>query len=204
MIRAILLLSALIAASLSACAAPADDRAVSGSQRMGNSEAAGAGGRLVDVVSAGVRRVDVASSDARRVDVVSAGAAPVSVARAEMAPHGVVLADPGGAQPLHPASLLRRWVPLTGPGSAHPEPPFVEFRPDGTWIGSDGCNGLSGTWSAGQTGQWQATLGPSTMIFCDNVPVGLWIERAARVNLDGNVLVLRDGLSQELGRLRPA
>jgi META domain-containing protein len=109
----------------------------------------------------------------------------------------------GGGRAADQNSLVRRWVPAVAQG-AHPQPPYVELRADGTWTGSDGCNGLRGTWSAEPAGQWQATVGPSTKIFCDNVNVGQWLEHANRANLDGDLLILFDGAGQETGRFRPA
>ncbi|WP_051580425.1 META domain-containing protein [Pseudonocardia acaciae] len=107
-----------------------------------------------------------------------------------------------GDRPADRVGLVRRWVPVSGGGAANRRPPFVELRADGGWSGSDGCNGLRGTWSLGADGAWRATQGPTTKMACDNVNVGLWLERATSVRLDGAVLVLVDGGGQETGRLR--
>ncbi|WP_319460259.1 hypothetical protein [Micromonospora sp. RTP1Z1] len=41
--------------------------------------------------------------------------------------------------------LVGRWVPAPGPETA-----YAEFRADGEWRGSDGCNGQAGRWIAGR------------------------------------------------------
>lgn len=101
-------------------------------------------------------------------------------------------------------ALVGRWSPEDGPDRA-----FLEFRADGSWVGSDGCNGLGGRWVAGADGALLATSGPSTLIGCDNVPVGAWLVNARRAGLDeaeadGERLVLVDATGKELGRLRTA
>jgi heat shock protein HslJ len=117
-----------------------------------------------------------------------------ALARPAELPTGLVAPDPG--------ALVGRWVPEDGRGSG-PEPAHLEFRADGGWAGSDGCNGLGGRWVAGVDGALLATNGPSTLIGCDNSPVGQWLADARRVGLDGEKLVLVNAAGKELGRLRP-
>lgn len=100
-------------------------------------------------------------------------------------------------------ALVGRWVPASGGRGSGPKPAHVELRADGSWTGSDGCNGLGGRWVAGADGALLATSGVSTMIGCDNAPIGEWLASARRVGLDGETLVLVDAAAKEIGRLRP-
>ncbi|MEU5724255.1 hypothetical protein ABZ783_20825 [Micromonospora sp. NPDC047738] len=95
--------------------------------------------------------------------------------------------------------LVGRWVPVSGPRRA-----YVEFKADGEWRGSDGCNGHGGRWVVGSGGAFLATTGPSTLIGCDGVPVGAWLASSWRAGLAGETLVLLDARSKETGRLRRA
>src|ERR1700712_1913974 len=42
-----------------------------------------------------------------------------------------------------------------------PEQPFVAFVQDNTWIASDGCNRVEGTWTVDGNGVMTTTAGPS-------------------------------------------
>lgn len=110
---------------------------------------------------------------------------------------------PAGLTPARRDTLLGRWVPVDArPGRFGSGGPYVELRDDGTWRGSDGCNGEGGRWVAGPAGDLLATSGPSTAIGCDSVPVGFWLFKAWRAGLDGEVLVLLDAQGGETGRLK--
>jgi hypothetical protein len=136
---------------------------------------------------------NVAPSEAEPPEVTSdarrglAGAAPL----------------PDGMQAPAEDALVRRWLPAED-GAGAPEPPYLEFLADGTWRGSDGCNGQGGRWVAGAGGAILTTSGPMTLMACDGVPVGGWLNDARRVGLDGEELVLLDARAREIGRLRPA
>jgi hypothetical protein len=104
---------------------------------------------------------------------------------------------PSGLDPADSAALIGRWRPADRGGRA-----FVELEADGSWRGSDGCNSEGGRWVAGPDGLLLAVQGISTLIGCDNVPVGGWLVRAARAGLDGDDLVLVDRAGAEIGRLR--
>lgn len=116
------------------------------------------------------------------------------LARAAALPAGLNAPDRG--------ALVGRWAPegSTGGGA---KPAYVELRADGDWTGSDGCNGVGGRWVAGADGSLLATSGVSTLIACDNAPVGGWLTEARRAGLDGETLVLIDVAGKEVGRLRP-
>ncbi|MEU2610489.1 hypothetical protein ABZ570_02700 [Micromonospora sp. NPDC007271] len=109
---------------------------------------------------------------------------------------------PGNLTPAPRETLLGRWVPADGRRWPWQKEPYVELRDDGEWRGSDGCNGQGGRWVAGPEGAFLATMGPSTLIGCDNVSVGSWLFAARRAGLDGKTLVLLDAQGKETGRLR--
>lgn len=98
--------------------------------------------------------------------------------------------------------LQRRWVPVGAPrglGRA-----YVTFGTSGRWRGSDGCNGAGGRYMLGRDGRLLATSGPSTLVGCDNSPVGQWVAGAARAASDGDDLVFYDAGGTTLGRVSPA
>ncbi|MER5673897.1 META domain-containing protein [Pseudonocardia alni] len=80
-----------------------------------------------------------------------------------------------------------RWLPADGAAQGRA---FAEFAPDGTWTGSDGCNGQGGDWTLDGDGGLRATAGPSTEIACENVPVARWVSEAVHAETDGPDLLL--------------
>jgi hypothetical protein len=111
---------------------------------------------------------------------------------------------PAGLTPVD--ELVGRWLPHVPPadGNAAEQPttePFIEFAADGTWTGSDGCNGHGGRWAATPEGNLIATAGPSTLIFCEGAPVGTWLSTTALAGSADEELVLLDNAGTELGRL---
>jgi hypothetical protein len=107
--------------------------------------------------------------------------------------------------PLRPADreeLVGRWIPADRAGRRdHPQSPHVRLTADGSWHGSDGCNGLGGRWTAGDGGAVLATAGAQTAIGCENLDVGSWLTGANRAGFAGDVLVLLDVDGKETGRL---
>ena len=65
---------------------------------------------------------------------------------------------------------------------------MLVFRQDGTWTGSDGCNGLQGTYAIGQRGEFTAKVGPQRLIGCDNVPHTAVLSAAKRIAVDASSL----------------
>ena len=124
------------------------------------------------------------------------GGARNGIAQSELAPPRVTVKTrqaytpaaplPAALTPVTREKLLGRWVPVDGPTGAG-QPPFLEFIADGRWRGSDGCNGQSGRWVAGQDGALLGTTGLSTLIGCDNVPISGWIGQARRAGFDHHV-----------------
>jgi hypothetical protein len=100
--------------------------------------------------------------------------------------------------PVSADALAGKWIPAGGSIAADPH---VVFAGDGTWSGSDGCNGGGGRWAA-DGGEFLATSGPSTLIYCDGAAVPSWVSQAsaAGVDADGH-LHLFDASGAPLGIL---
>lgn len=97
------------------------------------------------------------------------------------------------------ADILGRWEPdELGDG----EHPYVEFNSDGSWRGSDGCNGMGGRWLQGGGGLFLGTGGISTQIGCLNSPAPGWVAAAARVGTAGGELSFVDASGAVIGTLR--
>jgi heat shock protein HslJ len=110
---------------------------------------------------------------------------------------------PAGLTPATSQTLVGQWLPLD-PGPTRPQQPFLGVKADGTWEGSDGCNGLAGRWVGGPDGLVLATIGLSTLMACDNDPTPAMFAEASRTGFDGEVLVLVDAAGAEMARFRPA
>ena len=107
---------------------------------------------------------------------------------------------PSNLVPPTAEQLARRWVPE----GRFATQPYVQFYLDGTYLGSDGCNGVSGAWRLAPDGRMLGTTGVQTAIGCDGVPMGAWMQNVARVGMANNNhfnLVLLDHTGAEIGRL---
>lgn len=102
---------------------------------------------------------------------------------------------PEGLRAAMPTDLEGRWAPREPTATD----PHVDFSADGTWSGSDGCNGAFGRWS--MTEAFLSTYGPTTAIGCDGAMVPSWVGSARSAGFDGAELVLLDASGTELGRL---
>ncbi len=89
-------------------------------------------------------------------------------------------------------------LPPAGPPAAD-RAPNIRFTSEGKWHGSDGCNGIGGTYRADDDGSISADAGPQTLIGCDNVPNSLVLQRAARFAIDGRSLTFYAPDGQRLG-----
>jgi heat shock protein HslJ len=83
---------------------------------------------------------------------------------------------------------------------SRPEDPVLVFKPDGTWTGSDGCNGLQGTYSIGQRGAFTATPGPQHLVGCENVPHTGVLRAAKRIAIGGDMLQFFGADGSEIAR----
>lgn len=104
---------------------------------------------------------------------------------------------PDGLEPAALSDVVGRWEP-TGVSSTDPH---VVFHEDGTWTGSDGCNGAGGSWALDVDGRLLATSGPQTAMGCDGESVPGYVAWAARAGLDDGRLVLVDPDGAEVTRL---
>jgi heat shock protein HslJ len=82
--------------------------------------------------------------------------------------------------------------------AARPNDPVLTFKPDGTWTGSDGCNGIGGTYTIGQRGAFSATSGAQHMVGCENVPHTGVLHAAKRIAVDGDTLRFFDADGRQL------
>jgi len=94
-------------------------------------------------------------------------------------------------------SIVGRWLPTDYSGSG----PFVEFSDDGTYSGSDGCNGVGGRWVAGAAGDLLTTSGASTAIGCEGSGAAYAVGQADLVGMVGDELVLYDSEGKKLAAL---
>ncbi len=94
---------------------------------------------------------------------------------------------PDGVDPAGADDLVGTWVPG---GDAAPEAE-ITLAADGTYTGSDGCNGTSGRWAQGQDGRLLVTAGVSTMMACDGMHL-VGLAMAAWAEVDGDTLTLYD------------
>lgn len=95
---------------------------------------------------------------------------------------------PDEAEPITAAELIGRWEPTT----VYSTNPFIEFAADGSWSGSDGCNGLGGAWRLG--GVLLATAGPQTLIGCEGED--LTVQGRLRASVDGDLLTVYDAAGE--------
>jgi heat shock protein HslJ len=156
------------------------ERATAGAQRAQRRTWIVSGAAAVAVASIAVVGFGLAGSNSKPVQPpVAGGQAPVS--------------STPTPQPPTAQTVSGTWRPLQMAGfkalkAARPQDPVLMFRLDGTWTGSDGCNGLQGTYSIGQRGEFTATSGPQHMIGCDNVPHTGVLTTAKRVAVTGDTL----------------
>jgi hypothetical protein len=115
---------------------------------------------------------------------------------------------PSSLAPATRAALVGSWVSAlprpSSSGLSHDVTPEITLHADGTYTGTDGCNGTSGRWNADDSGALVVTSGPSTLVGCDNVAVGQWLAAATAAGFDGKVLVLVGKDGAETGRLTRA
>jgi len=108
---------------------------------------------------------------------------------------------PPEAKPTVPSG---RWLPVQRTGDTDTFLSFVEPADaalNGTWSGSDGCNGGSGRWFYGPDGLFAATAGPTTLVGCEGSNAPTWMWGAARVGMVGDELTFYDRDGEKLGSL---
>ena len=116
----------------------------------------------------------------------------------ELAEHlAAPAALPGGVMPIR--DLVGRWLPTDR--TEQSDTAFLEFREDGAWSGSDGCNSGSGRWVSGDASLFMATRGPQTMAGCENSNAMGWLHGVTRAGTIGEELVLFNSAGERLGSL---
>jgi hypothetical protein len=111
---------------------------------------------------------------------------------------------PGGLRAATAATLVGRWLAPPSDRAVGGAPSFLDFRADGTWSSSDGCNGNGGRWALGPDGALVSSLGPSTLVLCAGSPTAGWLQQASRAGLAGRTLTLFAPSGQVVGRLTRA
>jgi heat shock protein HslJ len=136
-----------------------------------------------------------------RRSVIAIGIGLVATALSACASSG---AAGGPGTPATESDLVGSWV--TGETYATaPNEPYLTFSDDGSWKGSDGCNGAAGQWSVGTDGAVTATtVGFSTLIGCEGAPLPKFLTGSRAAYLDGDSLVLTDDAGETLVTLVPA
>ena len=76
--------------------------------------------------------------------------------------------------------------------------PFLEFANDGSYRGSDGCNGIGGTYTV-EDDELVLKPGLSTLMACPGVDT--WVRGAKSVKLGDDALIVFDKGGSEIGTL---
>lgn len=114
--------------------------------------------------------------------------------------HGCAAGSSNGAQGAvaTPTSnnLVGTWIPEEGfqdlPAEAL-ERSYVAFAQDGTWKGSDGCNGLGGTYRLQGDFTFAAQQGGRDLVKCAGVQNGDLLIQATKVDMSDDSLTFRAG-----------
>lgn len=99
--------------------------------------------------------------------------------------------SPGPTQGGSVALLVgRRWVPSPSPTSTPGPSAYITFAADGTWSGSDGCNGMGGSYSYSASGSFSAVVEGATLKYCNVPHIGQWLTMAKHADVTGSELRL--------------
>jgi len=100
--------------------------------------------------------------------------------------------DPSGK--LDPADYQNvQWKPLLRYTDGKQTKASLTFLDDGTWTGSDGCNGQTGDYTIAANGRLTADANPQTLIACPGANISSALESSDHVSVDGDGLTLYDG-----------
>ena len=76
--------------------------------------------------------------------------------------------------------------------------PWLVLEADGSFNGSDGCNGVFGTYTVSSDTVTLDDMG-STLMFCEGVDT--WLSNAATARIDDNTMTVMNADAQEIGTL---
>lgn len=76
--------------------------------------------------------------------------------------------------------------------------PFLEFKDDGTFSGSDGCNGIGGEYTV-EDETVRIDRGGSTFMACPGVDD--WLRKVASVTFEGATMTVFDKNDEQIGQL---
>ena len=85
------------------------------------------------------------------------------------------------------------WHPLLRYTDGEATKTYLEFRPNSTWIGSDGCNVQSGRYRLWPNGDLAALPDGQTLIACPGVNINAALDGSDRIDVDGRRLTLYNG-----------
>ncbi|QWT23971.1 META domain-containing protein [Subtercola sp. PAMC28395] len=130
---------------------------------------------------------------ARMVALAAAALAAISLAGCASSSTGSAGSStpaptPSSTSSIHPGSLVGVWT--LGQKVDAPEQPFVSFVQDNTWVASDGCNRVRGTWNVDADGTLTTTSGPQTMMACDGAQIPLAVTEGTHVSVNGDYLTI--------------
>jgi heat shock protein HslJ len=93
-----------------------------------------------------------------------------------------------------PAALVGTWTEPRASTS-----PFLSLAEDGTFLGSDGCNSIGGTWTSADEEQLIFDLVSSTEIACEGIDT--WFSRLATAEVRADVMTVHSADDTVVGRL---
>jgi heat shock protein HslJ len=100
----------------------------------------------------------------------------------------------GESETLAAEQLVGTWV--VDATFETPTQPYLTIIDDGTWRGSDGCNGVQGTWELASSGTLEVTAGPTTMIYCEGKALPTLFSEAKTAAVADETLTLMDGTGE--------
>lgn len=77
--------------------------------------------------------------------------------------------------------------------------PSIEFRSDGEYSGTDGCNTVGGSFTESEDGTINLGVMRSTMMFCEGVDT--WLVTGHEAKISGDKLVIKNEEGTEIGTL---
>lgn len=133
-----------------------------------------------------------------RTTTLAAAAAVALAASAALAGCATSSGSPTG---LSADAVIGTWVVDEAFPQA-PETPYLALQAEDAWVGSDGCNTTTGTWTLEPDGAVAVEAGPSTLIYCEGAPLSMLFAGADSLSLDGGTLTIHgaDGVETALVR----